>query len=92
MHFLVLPLILLILDWINSPQDIYEESNLNFSYVRLCDLDIPIEKMAELFANSGDPDLMLQHLMCVCTVCQLPFWESPDIKVLMSKNVLTIMF
>ena len=24
--------------------------------VRLCDLDIPREKMVELFANSGDPD------------------------------------
>ena len=30
-----------------------EDSNFNFTYVRLCDLDI---LMVELFANSGDPD------------------------------------
>ena len=32
-----------------------EESNFFFIYFRLCDLDI-LEKMAELFANSGNPD------------------------------------
>ena len=31
----------------------------NLPYVRLCDLDMPREKMAKLFANSGDPDQML---------------------------------
>ena len=46
-----------IVDWMNSPTlYIGRESNLNFRYVRLCDLDIPREKMVELFANSGDPD------------------------------------
>ena len=35
-----------------------EQTNFNFSYVRFCDLDIPIEKMAELFANSEDSDQM----------------------------------
>ena len=36
---------------------ILEESNFNFRYVRLWDLDIiRREKMAQLFANSGDPD------------------------------------
>ena len=36
--------------------------------------------MAKLFANSRDPDQMLhmQHLIWVCTVCQLPFYEFPD--------------
>ena len=30
--------------------------NFNFRYVGLCDLDISREKLAKLFANSGDPD------------------------------------
>ena len=36
--------------------------------------------MAKLFENSGDPDQM-QHSAAsdrVCTVCQLPFYGSPD--------------
>ena len=33
-----------------------EEFNFNFRYVLLRDLDIPRKKMAEAFANSGDPD------------------------------------
>ena len=40
----------------NSPHYILEDANFNLRYVRLCDLDIPIKKMIELFANSGDPD------------------------------------
>ena len=32
--------------------------------------------MAELFANSGDPDQM--RMIWVCTDCQLPFYGSPD--------------
>ena len=32
--------------------------------------------MAKPFANSGDPDEMLQN---ACTVCHLPFWGSPDL-------------
>ena len=42
-----------------SPHYIWEELNFNFRYVRPCDLGIPREKMAKLFANSGDPDQML---------------------------------
>ena len=40
---------------------ISEGSNFNFRYVRLCDLDMGISKrkMAEIFANSGDPDQIL---------------------------------
>ena len=37
--------------------------------------------MAKLFANSGDPDQMLRvlrRLIWVCTVCQLPFYGSPN--------------
>ena len=37
--------------------------------------------MVKLFANSGDPDQMrhvLLHLIWVCTVCQFPFYGSPD--------------
>ena len=33
-----------------------EELNFNYWYVRLCYLDISSEKMAKLFANSGEPD------------------------------------
>ena len=46
------------------PQTMYflEESNYNFKYVRICDLDVPVEKIAKLFANSGDPDLMWHSL------------------------------
>ena len=53
---------------------ILEESIFNFRYVRLYDVDILKEKMVDLFANSGDPDQMLhsEHLIWVCTVCQLP--------------------
>ena len=40
----------------NSPTLILEGSNFNFRYVGLSDLDIPREKVASLFANSGDPD------------------------------------
>ena len=38
------------------PHYILEESNFDFRYVRLCDLDIPRKKIVDLFANSGDPD------------------------------------
>ena len=36
--------------------------------------------MAKLFANSGYPNerRILQHLIWVCTVCQLPFYGSSD--------------
>ena len=36
--------------------------------------------MDKLFANTGDPDQIphLQLLIWVCTVCQLPFYGSPD--------------
>ena len=37
---------------------ILEDSNSNFRYVMLCDLDISREKTVELFENSGDPDQM----------------------------------
>ena len=39
----------------NSPTLILEDSNFDFRYVRLCDLDF-LRKTVELFANSGDPD------------------------------------
>ena len=40
----------------NSTHCIQEDSNVNFRYAGLYDLDIPREKNVELFANSGDPD------------------------------------
>ena len=39
-----------------------------------------LKPATKLLANSGDPDQM-QHsagLIWVCTVCQLPFYKSPD--------------
>ena len=33
-----------------------KDSNFDLRYVRLCNLDIHIKKMVELFANIGDPD------------------------------------
>ena len=42
-----------------SPTLYIEDSNFAFRYVRLHDLEIPGEKMVELFANSGDLDQML---------------------------------
>ena len=41
----------------NTPTRYIGNSNFNFKYVRLCDLDTPRE-MVELFANSRDPDQM----------------------------------
>ena len=42
------------------PHYILKESN--FRYVRLCDLDIPRENTANLFAGNGDPDQMLHSV------------------------------
>ena len=39
-----------------NPHCILVESNVDFRYVRLFDLDIHREKMIQLFANCGDPD------------------------------------
>ena len=39
----------------NSPHHLLEDSNLDFRYVGLCDLDIPREKWLRN-ANSGYPD------------------------------------
>ena len=38
--------------------------------------------MAKLFATSGDPD-QTRRLIWVCTVCQLPFYGSPNYNGLM---------
>ena len=57
---------------LTKPHYILEESNFNFRYIKLCDLDIPREKrkMAKLFANRGDPDQMshsvVSHLGLHC--------------------------
>ena len=37
-----------------------EESTSDVMYVRLYNVDIPRERMLELFANSGDPDQTLR--------------------------------
>ena len=48
------------------------------------------KKMAKLLANSGDPDRILRHLIRICTVCQLPFYSSPDYNGLIHRIVLII--
>ena len=59
---------------------IWEESNFNFRYVRLCDLDVPREKW--LKSRYRYPDQMpysaARRLVWDCTVCQYLFWGSPD--------------
>ena len=45
----------LMLDWRNSPYYILEESNVDFRYVRLCDLDIPREKCLNYLQIVEDP-------------------------------------
>ena len=62
------------------PHYILEESNFNFRYVRLWDLDIPWEKRLNYLQTVET--LIRRHnlwrLIWVCTVCQLPFYGSPD--------------
>ena len=50
-----------------------EESYINFKYVRLCDLDIPREKWLNCLQTVETliRCCILQHLIWVCTVCQL---------------------
>ena len=43
------------------PHYILEESNFNCRHVKLCDLDIPRNEMAKLFAKREDPDQMLYN-------------------------------
>ena len=59
---------------------ILEESMFNFRYVQLYDLDIPREKWlnclqtVEILIRRR----LLWRLIWVCTVCQLPFYGSPN--------------
>ena len=65
----------------NRPiQYILEESNFSIWYVVLYDLDIPREKMATLFANSGDPDQILCSVLSSLGLHCLPttLIGSPD--------------
>ena len=49
-----------------------EDSNYDFRYVRLCDLEIPKENRLNYLQIVETPDQM-QHLIWVCIVCQIPF-------------------
>ena len=69
-----------IVDWMNSLHYILEDSNFDFRYARLCDLDILRQKRFN-YLQTVETLIrchILQHLIWVCTVCQLPFYESPD--------------
>ena len=56
-----------------SKHNILEETNFNFRYARLCNLDIHREKWLNCL-QTLETLIDLQHLIWVCTVCQLPFW------------------
>ena len=62
------------------PHYILEESNFNFRYTRLWDLHILREKWLNYLqtVETVIRCCILQHLIWVCTVCQSPFYGSPD--------------
>ena len=75
-----------IVDWMSPPpppppppdthtHDILEDSNFDFRCVRLCNLDIPREKWLNYLQTVETMIIcrILQCLVWVCTVCQLPF-------------------
>ena len=67
------------------PHYILEESNFNFRYTRLWDLHILGEKWLN-YLQTVETLIrcrVLQHLIWVCIVCQLPFYGSPDYNGLM---------
>ena len=61
------------------PHYILEESNFNFRYVRLWYLHIPREQWLNYLQKV---EILIRHrilhLIWVCTVCQLPFYRSPN--------------
>ena len=46
--------------------------NFSFKQVRLCELDIPRLNMANIFANSGDPDQMPHSVVSDLSLHCLP--------------------
>ena len=57
------------------PYYILEDSHFDIRYVRLCDLDIPREKVLN-YQQTVETLIrccVLRHLIWVCTVCHLPF-------------------
>ena len=65
---------------------ILEESNFNFRYIQLLDLHIPREKWL-IYLRTLETLIrhcILRHLIWVCTVCQLPFYGSPNYNGLMT--------
>ena len=62
------------------PHYVLEESNINFRYIRLWDLHIPREKWLNYLQTLETliRRRILRHLIWVCIVCQLPFYESPN--------------
>ena len=67
---------------------ILEESNFDFRYTRLCDLDIHKEKWLNYLqtAETLNRRRVLWRLIRVCTVRQLPFKGSTDYNGLIRKN------
>ena len=67
----------------------WKSPNFNFRYTRLWDLHIPKEKWLNYLqiVETLIRCCILQRLIWVCTVCQLPFYWSPDYKGLWSSGV-----
>ena len=63
--------------WLNilPPRNILEDSNFDFRYVALCELDIPREKWLNYLQTMETQSRrrVLWRLLWVCAVCQLPF-------------------
>ena len=68
-----------------------EDSNFDFRYVRLCDLDILREKCLNYLQTVETlvRCCILWFLIRVCTACQLPFYGSPDYNQLKRPDTVT---
>ena len=57
------------------PHYILEDPNFDFRYIWLCDLDIPKEKWLNYLQTAETLIIRcrMQHLISICTVCQLAF-------------------
>ena len=74
----------------HSQHYILEESNFNFRYILLWDLHIPREKWLN-YLQTVETLIrcsILRRLILVCTVCQVPFYGSPNYNGLISGSLL----
>ena len=83
------------------PQYLLEESNFNFRFSRLWDIDIPGEKWINYLQTMETliRCRILQCLICVCTVCLLPFkgvsrlqWVKSPLALIMVSLTFTVLW